>query len=135
MIVVYIDNMQRIQDRSTLEPAVGEHIRHLREQRAAGDPAFSLRQVAIRCGVTPAYLSRVERGEVAPPGEGTLMRLAHELDEDPDMMLAMAGKISADLRSAIMARPRLFGELIRALKAKPDKTVLRIVRRVRDGQW
>lgn len=63
----------------------------------------------MRCGVTAAYLSRVERGDVAPPGEETLIKLAHELGEDPDVMLAMAGKISADLRTAILARPQLLG--------------------------
>lgn len=113
----------------------GENIRKLRERRMETDPAFSLRQVATRCGVTPAYLSRVERGEVAPPGEETLIKLAHDLGEDPDVMLAQAGKISADLRSAILARPQLFAELIRAIKTMPDNAVLRIVRDVRDGNW
>jgi transcriptional regulator with XRE-family HTH domain len=126
--------MQRT-DRYTHNEAFGENIRKLREQRMGSDQTFSLRQVAARCGVTPAYLSRVERGEVAPPGEDTLIKLAHELGEDPDVMLAQAGKISADLRSAILARPQLFAELIRAIKSMPDHAVLRIVRDVRDGNW
>jgi transcriptional regulator with XRE-family HTH domain len=134
MIVTYIGNMQRT-DRYTHNEAFGENIRKLREQRMGSDQTFSLRQVAARCGVTPAYLSRVERGEVAPPGEDTLIKLAHELGEDPDVMLAQAGKISADLRSAILARPQLFAELIRAIKSMPDHAVLRIVRDVRDGNW
>lgn len=98
-------------------------------------PDFSLRRVASRCGVTPAYLSRVERGDVAPPGEETLIKLAQELGEDPDVLLAMGGKISADLRGAILARPQLFAEVIRAIKSMPDQAVLRIVREVRDGNW
>jgi transcriptional regulator with XRE-family HTH domain len=129
--VAYIGNMQH---RSHGE-VFGENIRKLRERRLENDPAFSLRQVANRCGVTPAYLSRVERGEVAPPGEETLIKLATDLGEDPDVMLAQAGKISADLRSAILARPQLFAELIRAIKTMPDNAVLRIVRDVRDGNW
>lgn len=120
---------------STHGEVFGENIRKLRELRMETDTAFSLRQVATRCGVTPAYLSRVERGEVAPPGEETLIKLAHELGEDPDIMLAQAGKISADLRFAILARPQLFAELIRAIKTMPDNAVLRIVRDVRDGNW
>jgi transcriptional regulator with XRE-family HTH domain len=132
-VVAYIDNMQRLGASSSA--AFGDHIRKLREQRAEKDPAYSLRQVASRCGVTPAYLSRVERGEVAPPGEETLAKLAHELGEDPDVLLAMAGKISADLRAAILSRPRLFAELIRSIKSTPDHAVLRIVRDVRDGNW
>ena len=119
----------------TKAASFGDHIRGLREKRASRDPEFSLRQVAIRCGVTPAYLSRVERDEVAPPGEETLVKLADELGEDRDVMLALAGKISSDLRVAILARPQLFAELIRALKAMPDKVMLRIVRDVRDGDW
>ena len=115
--------------------AFGDHIRKLRERRAEIDPAYSLRQVASRCGVTPAYLSRVERAEVAPPGEATLIKLARELGEDPDVVLAMAGKISADLRSAILSRPQLFAELIRSIKSTPDHAVLRIARDVRDGNW
>jgi transcriptional regulator with XRE-family HTH domain len=134
MNVTFIGNMQRT-DRYTHNEAFGENIRKLREQRMGSDQTFSLRQVAARCGVTPAYLSRVERGEVAPPGEDTLIKLAHELGEDPDVMLAQAGKISADLRSAILARPQLFAELIRAIKSMPDHAVLRIVRDVRDGNW
>lgn len=115
--------------------AFGDRIRTLREPRALRDRAFSLRQVATRCGVTPAYLSRIERGELAPPGEETLVRLAGELGEDPDVLLALAGKVSADLKAAIMARPKLFAELIRAIKDVPDHAVLRIVREVRDGNW
>ena len=122
-------------DQSILDPAFGGRIRNLREGRAVTDPAYSLRQVAQRCGVTPAYLSRVERGEVAPPGEETLVKLANDLDEDPDVILALAGKISTELRAVILARPKMFAELIRSLKSAPDNAVLSIVREVRDGNW
>ncbi len=134
LCVAYIGNMQQPAQHTHGE-IFGENIRKLREKRMENDTAFSLRQVATRCGITPAYLSRVERGEVAPPGEETLIKLAHELGEDPDVLLAQAGKISADLRSAILARPQLFAELIRAIKTMPDNAVLRIVRDVRDGNW
>ena len=72
--------MQRA-DKSSHLTAFGENIRRLRELRAKTDSAFSLRQVAARCGVTAAYLSRVERGDVSPPGEQTLLKLAHELGD------------------------------------------------------
>lgn len=117
------------------DPSFGSHLRRLREAKARTDPAFSLRQLAQRCGVTPPYLSRLERDEVAPPSEEVLRRLAAELDEDADVMLALGGKISTDLRAAILARPVLFAELIRGLKDMPDHAVLRLVREVRDGDW
>jgi transcriptional regulator with XRE-family HTH domain len=113
----------------------GDAVRRLREARANSEQGFSLRQVAARCDITPAYLSRVERGEVAPPGEDTLVKLAKEIGEDPDVLLAMAGKISADLRAVILARPKLFAELIRSIKDTPDNALLRVVREVRDGNW
>lgn len=83
----------------------------------------------------PSYLSKVERDEVAPPSEATILRLAEALDEDPDLLLAMAGKVSSDLRMVILKRPQLFAELIRQLKDAPDRAVLRIAREVRDGKW
>lgn len=115
-----------------IDCSVGDYIRKLRERRFTQDASFSLRQVAARCGVTPAYLSRVERNEVGPPGEETLVKLAGELGEPPDVLLAMAGKISTDLRAIILARPQLFGDLIRSIKSMPDNSILRIVRNFKD---
>ena len=125
--------MQRL--KSNKLSSLGDYLRQRRETLAAKDSSFSLRQLAVRCGVTPAYLSRVERDEVPPPGEETLLKLATELHEDPDVLLAMAGKISADLRQVILSRPKLFADLIRSIKSMPDQAVLKIVRDVRDGEW
>ncbi|MFQ5487639.1 MAG: helix-turn-helix domain-containing protein [Gammaproteobacteria bacterium] len=113
----------------------GEYIRQTRERLRATDRRYSLRQTAQRIGVEPAYLSKIERNDVAPPSEATIRRLAQDLDEDVDMLLAMAGKVSRDLQEIIMRRPQLFAELIRQLKDAPDQAVLRIVREVRDGDW
>jgi len=99
------------------------------------DASYSVRQVAERIGVEPSYLSKIERGLTAPPSEETIVRLAQELRSDPDVLLALAGKVSADLLSVIRRRPQLFGELIRELKDMPDQAVVRLVREVRDGAW
>jgi transcriptional regulator with XRE-family HTH domain len=85
--------------------------------------------------VQPSFLSKVERGDCGPPSEEKTKRLAAILGEDPDMLLALAGKVSLDLREAIMKRPKLFAELIRQVKDAPDQAVLRVVREVRDGNW
>ncbi len=115
--------------------AFGEYIRTRREELRAEDRRFSVRQVATRIGVQPSYLSKVERGEVAPPGEATIQALAAELGEDPDVLLALGGKVSSDLQRVIRQRPALFAQLIRDLKDMPDHAVLRLVREVRDGDW
>lgn len=113
----------------------GQFIREKRERLREADRRYSLRQVAERVGIEPAYLSKIERGEFAPPGEETIRSIARELDEDADVLLAMAGKVSSDLQEAIRLRPQLFAELIRQLKDMPDHAVLRVVREVRDGDW
>ena len=113
----------------------GITIRTRREQLHLKDKRFSLRQVALRIGIEPAYLSKIERGQVAPPSEATTVRLARELGEDPDVILALAGKVSGDLQNIIRKRPKLFAELIRQLKGAPDHALLRVVREVRDGEW
>ena len=113
----------------------GDSVRTIRERLRREDRRYSLRQVAQRIGVEPAYLSKIERGDVAPPSEAATVRLARELGEDPDVLLAMAGKVSGDLQEVIRRRPKLFAELIRQLKEAPDDAILRVVREVRDGEW
>ncbi len=113
----------------------GNHLREARERLKRGDREYSLRKVAVRVGVEPAYLSKIERGDVAPPSEATTVKLAQELGEDPDVLLAMAGKVSSDLQEVIRKRPKLFAELIRQLKEAPDHAILKVVREVRDGDW
>ena len=113
----------------------GSYIREKREGLHAGDKSKSLRQVAIAIGVEPAFLSKVERDIVSPPSEGKILALAEVLDEDPDLLLAMAGKVSSDLLAIVKARPQLIGELLRELKEQPDHAVLSVVRNITDGDW
>ena len=115
--------------------AFGDFVRETREALRQQEPRFSVRQVAGRIGIQPSYLSKVERGDVGPPSEATILRLAEDIGEDPDVMLALAGKVSSDLLETIRKRPRLFADLIRELKDMPDRAVLRLVREVRDGDW
>ena len=97
----------------------GPTVRAIRDRLCRDDRRYSVRQVAGRVGIEPAYLSKIERGEVAPPSAATTVRLAKELGEDPDVMLALAGKVSVDLQAIIRKRPRLFADLIRQLKERP----------------
>jgi transcriptional regulator with XRE-family HTH domain len=64
----------------------GEYVRQRREALREKDEKFSVRQVAQRVGVEPSYLSKIERGEQPPPGEQTVVALAKELGEDPDVL-------------------------------------------------
>ena len=113
----------------------GSYIREKREALVTEDKSKSLRQVAITIGVEPAFLSKVERDIVSPPSEGKVIALAEVLNEDPDLLLAMAGKVSSDLLAIVKARPQLIGELLRELKEQPDHAVLSVVRNITDGDW
>ncbi|HOC54075.1 MAG TPA: helix-turn-helix transcriptional regulator [Verrucomicrobiota bacterium] len=116
--------------------ALGTYLRKCRTQKQDREGnTFSLRQLAGRIGVEPSYLSKIERGLEPRPSEATTRALALELGEDPDLLLAMVGKVSRDLQDIICKRPQIFAQLIRELKNMPDKAVLRLVREVRDGSW
>ena len=113
----------------------GTYLRTRRQALRENDARYSVRQVAQRVGIEPAYLSKVEREEVAPPSESTIRRLAAELAEDADLLLALGGKVSSDLQEIIRTRPELFAQLLRELKPLPDHAIVRLVREVRDGDW
>ncbi|VAW72595.1 hypothetical protein MNBD_GAMMA10-2405 [hydrothermal vent metagenome] len=113
----------------------GEYLREQRELLRQGDKRYSLRQVSQRAGIEPTYLSKIEREELPPPSEQTIKKLSQDLCLDADILLAMAGKVSADLREIICKRPQLFAELIRQLKKMPDQAVVRVVREATDGNW
>ena len=105
----------------------GHYIRQRREDLRKTDASYSLRQVATRVGVEPSYLSKVERGQEAPPSEPRIRALARELQEDPDDLLALAGKVSSDLQEVIRHRPRLVAQLIREVKSMPDSSLRGLV--------
>ena len=113
----------------------GKFIRTSREKKFKQDRSFSVRQLARRIGVEPSYLSKVERDQVAPPSEASITRLAQELGEDTDLLLAMAGKVSSDLQQIILHRPQLFADLLRQLKDAPDHAIQNVAREIRDGDW
>ena len=111
----------------------GEHIRTVREKRQREDRAFTLRMVASRTGVQPAYLNKIECEQTTPPTEQTVRRLAADLEEDADVLLALAGKVSRDLQEIVIRRPKLVADLLRVLDEAPDHVVARITREIRAG--
>lgn len=118
-----------------LHMTFGSYIKESRLERYETDRSYSVRQVAGRIGVEPAYLSKIERDVVPPPSEATITSLAEQLELDPDVLLAMAGKVSTDLQAVIRKRPALFAKVLRELRDVPDGAVLEVVRLVRDGDW
>jgi len=67
--------------------------RELKAARAAAGK--SLRSVAEEAGVSPAYVQKLEQGEVAAPSPKRLERLAATLGLDYDRLMAAAGYVVA----------------------------------------
>ncbi len=113
----------------------GAYIRHRRETLRVDDAQFSVRKVAGRIGVEPSYLSKIERDIESAPSEPRIRALAQELGEDPDFLLALAGKVSLDLQQTICKRPQLLSQLIREVDHLPDVRLRRVVRQIQRDQW
>jgi len=113
----------------------GSYLRKRREHLRESSAGYSLRGVATMLDIQPSYISKIERGEVSPPSEATIMHLAQVLKEDPDVLLALAGKVSTDLRQVILKRPKIFAALIRQLKDAPDHIISRMVSEACDAKW
>lgn len=113
----------------------GPYLRHVREEKLASGGPFSLRAVAKSVGIEPTYLSKIEREELPPPSEEVIVKLAAELGEDPDVLLALGGKVSRDLLEIIRSHPKAFATLIRELRGRPEEAIDRLAREVRDGDW
>jgi transcriptional regulator with XRE-family HTH domain len=78
----------------------GEHIRTWREERGVG-----LRQFAKAVGVSPTFISKMERGIGPLPGEVTIRKMAAFFGRNPDELLALADKVAADVLTIIIKQP------------------------------
>ena len=66
----------------------------VRQQRTS--KGYSLREFSRRLGVSPNFVSSMERGLFSPPSEEKIVLTAEELGQDKDEMLALAGKVSSN---------------------------------------
>ena len=78
----------------------GETIREMREAQGMG-----LRTAAERLGISPAYLSRVERGKERPPRPELVKRMAALLGGSPDLLFRLAESTDPDLAEYIHLVP------------------------------
>ena len=86
----------------------------LRAQRTA--TGVGLRELARRINISPAYLSKIETGKFPPPAEDKLVAMAKQLNIDPDVLLAQAGRVPKDVLATIMQQPAEMVKLIRAAR-------------------
>ena len=70
----------------------GETIREMREAQELG-----LRMAAERLGISPAYLSRIERGKERPPKPELVKKIARLLGGDADLLFRLADSTDPDI--------------------------------------
>jgi len=85
----------------------GEIIRQLREAQNLG-----LRETATMVGISPAYLSRIERGKEHPPKPEVIKALAKVLAADPDVLFRLCSSTDPDVVTLLKERPKVL-ELVR----------------------
>ena len=112
----------------------GKSLRKTREKRYEKNVAYSVRKVAGRVGIEPSYLSKIERGEQAPPSERAIVSLAKELELNTDVLLARAGKISHEVKWAILKKPESLPEIVRSLGGKSKQELIGILNEYKNGK-
>ncbi len=80
----------------------GGTIREMREAQKLG-----LRAAADRLNISPAYLSRIERGKERPPKPELVKRMATLLGADPDRLFRLAESTDPDLAAYMHRVPRI----------------------------
>jgi transcriptional regulator with XRE-family HTH domain len=97
-------------------PEFGRRIRQLREARKKDDANYSLRKFAEAIGISPTFLSKVEKGEFDPPAPGRIKKMAELLEVDADELLALARKMDPDLKEIIQDQPKAMADFLRTAR-------------------
>ena len=108
---------------AVLEEAFGAFVRRRREEKEIG-----LREMAKMIGVSPTYLSKVERDEFAPPIEDKVRAIAQIIECDPDELLAKAGRVPSDLAEIIKRHPVEMSALLRTANGLSAEDIARLAR-------
>jgi transcriptional regulator with XRE-family HTH domain len=114
---------------STGRERFGAFIRKEREAKEIG-----LREMAKMIGVSPTYLSKVERDEFAPPAEDKVKAIAGIIGCDADELLARAGRVSSDLSEIIKRHPVELAALLRTTKGLTGDDMARLARDARKAK-
>jgi HTH-type transcriptional regulator, competence development regulator len=107
----------------------GAFIRREREGKEIG-----LREMAKKIGVSPTYLSKVERDEFPPPAEDKVRKIAAIIERDVDELLALAGRVASDLTDIIREQPRQMADFLRAAKGLTAEDMARLARQAQKAK-
>lgn len=104
----------------------GRKLRSLRE--ASG---WGLRGLAEQAGISPTYLSVLERDDTkTPPSEKVVFQLAELLGYDKQELLAFSGRVPAKVEKIILKHPREVIRLILAVKNMSPQDITKETNRI-----
>lgn len=86
----------------------------VRELRLAQD--FGLRETAAKVGISPAYLSRIERNKERPPRPEIIKYLAKVLAADPDVLFRLSSSTDPEVEGFLHDQPQVMS-LVRFIKS------------------
>ncbi|NIC05355.1 helix-turn-helix domain-containing protein [Billgrantia bachuensis] len=75
----------------------------VRELRQAQN--LSLRETASMSGISPAYLSRIERGKEPPPSPAVIKSIAKVLAADPDVLFRLSESTDPEISHYLVNNP------------------------------
>ena len=101
----------------------GALVRREREAKEIG-----LREMAKMIGVSPTYLSKVERDEFSPPAEDKVKAIAKIIGRDADELLALAGRVSTDISDIIKRHPMELAALLRTTQGLTAENIIRLAK-------
>ncbi len=107
----------------------GVTVRRERERLDIG-----LREMAKKIGVSPTYLSKLERDQLPPPAEDKVKRIADIIGRDHDELLGLAGRVASDLKEIIREHPREMASILRTAKGLSAEHLLELARRVQSSK-
>lgn len=101
----------------------GPYIRQLRTAKG-----LTLREFARQLEVSPTYISQIEQGNFGPPAEERVVVMAQILGQQPDELLALAGRVADDLPEIIRQEPRAMASFLRTAKGLSSEEIDRLVK-------
>ncbi len=96
---------------TTTECTLGALLRQTRLDRG-----LSLRKVASTAGITPMYLSLLERDACGPPSDEKLIALTDALGRAYEELFTKAGRVAPEVVKTILRHPTEWTELIERCK-------------------
>jgi transcriptional regulator with XRE-family HTH domain len=86
-----------------------------------------LRELSKKTGMSFTYLAKIERGELPPPSEEKLLRLAKALGRSSVEVLNFAERLPADVILIAQRQPERYAKLVRATKSLSRNELDRVI--------